>query len=463
MSDPQAAIDIDSVVTRFEQEWQTGRVPDIRHFVSHLPEWTSSSSAERLSVICELVAVDLEFRWQTRPELEPADSTGHHCDWRKSVNDYVTELDELRAAQELPLMLFIEEYRGRRRCSEVQNPEEFLRHVSMNRDELAFVLVAVESEITADQQHSHARRRVISTASEKRVDPQAPLPYSDFLLQRQIGVGGMGKVYRSLQKSLDRPVALKFLRRRLLEFPQAVDRFIAEAKTVARLRHPGIVGIHGLGRTPGGGYFIVMDLIEGRDLAAIATATTVAPQDAIRWVADVAEAVAHVHAHGIVHCDLKPSNVLIDAGGRAWVTDFGLARGFGDGFLQPSPDPEGTAAFMAPEQIDPSLGMITERTDVYGLGGLLYATLAGQPPRRGERVADILVQTISGTPICPLRDLRSDVADDVARIADTCLSWSPEDRYPSVTQVANDLRRLCSSPDTENPTTGLPSPIDATV
>jgi len=141
--------------------------------------------------------------------------------------------------------------------------------------------------------------------------------------------------------------------------------------------------------------------------------------------------------------------VLIDAGGRAWVTDFGLARGFGDGFLQPSPEPEGTAAFMAPEQIDPALGMITERTDVYGLGGLLYATLAGQPPRCGERVADILAQTIAQAPICSLRDTRSDIPEGIARIADTCLAWSPDDRYASATQVANDLRRLCPSPDTE--------------
>jgi hypothetical protein len=443
MSDPRAAIDLDSAITLFEREWQSGRMPDIRGFVARLPGWNRSSPVERLSLICELVAVDLEFRWQTQ-QVDPADSTGHHGDQRKSVEDYVAELDELRTAQELPLMLFVEEYRGQRRCGDVQ----FLSRLSVSRDSLASALVAVESEIAADQQHSHARRPVASGGSDWRTDPQAPLPYSDFLLQRQIGAGGMGKVYRSLQKSLDRPVAVKFLRRSLLEFPQAIDRFIAEAKTVARLRHPGIVGVHGLGRTPGGGYFIVMDLIDGQDLAALAAADTVELQDAIRWVADVAEAVAYAHEHGIVHCDLKPSNVLIDAGGqgrgRAWVTDFGLARGFGDGFLQPSREPEGTAAFMAPEQIDPLLGVISERTDVYGLGGLLHATLAGQPPRNGERVADVLAKTIAHAPICSLKDLRSDVTDDVARIADKCLSWSPNDRYASATQVVNELRHLHS-------------------
>lgn len=245
-----------------------------------------------------------------------------------------------------------------------------------------------------------ASRPIRSASRRAAIDwgAAAPLPWSDYILREQIGAGASGKVYRAWHKSGQEEVAIKFLRKSLTAHPPAVERFLREAHTVAALAHPGIVAVHGAGRTPAGGLFLHLELVRGRDLAAVMQAGPIGWQQAARWVAQAARIVHFAHERGIIHCDLKPSNLLLDDRGAIRVTDFGLAIPVAaveqaDSLLA------GTPAFMAPEQVDPRWGQISPRTDVYGLGAVLLALVGGRPPYDGTSVADVLRCVADDAPV----------------------------------------------------------------
>ncbi len=280
-------------------------------------------------------------------------------------------------------------------------------------------------------------------ARSDAADPRAPLAYSDYLLQQLIGSGQMGKVYRARQLSLDRPVAVKYLRKRFLQHSDIVERFITEAQTVGQLNHPGIVGIHGLGRTPAGGYFIVMDLVDGPNLADIIQESDgVAVADSVEWIRQACDAIDHAHQRGIIHCDLKPGNLLLDGAGRILVTDFGLARSIVDDSTTRDGSIEGTAPFMAPEQVSPHWGIIGPQTDVYGLGAVLYTLLTRIPPFHGRTVADVLSQAISAAPVTPPPSIRLDIPGQISSICMRCLARNPEERFGTVQELSAALANI---------------------
>ena len=249
-----------------------------------------------------------------------------------------------------------------------------------------------------------------------------------------IGAGRMGKVYQARLMSESRTVAVKFLRKSFLHHPGVVERFIGEARTIAKLDHPHIVGIHGLGRTSGGAYFIVMDLVAGSNLDQIIKTRTISVDEAIHWAIQICHALEHAHDRGIIHCDLKPANLLLDEGGRIRVTDFGLARSLTE-HTPWTAEVEGTAPFMAPEQASRCWGEIDVRTDVYGIGAVLYTLLTGRPPWVGRRLPDILADVISAAPVIPPSDLRPDLPESLSDLCRKCLSKAQEDRYPTVQDV----------------------------
>jgi hypothetical protein len=273
-------------------------------------------------------------------------------------------------------------------------------------------------------------------------DPDVPLlSHHDFLLRRLIGAGRMGKVYEARQHGAGRDVAVKFLRKSLLNHPGVVRRFIGEASTIARLRHPNIVGTQGLGRTPGGAYFIVMDLVNGPNLALLAGRRVIAVEEAIRWAMETCDALEHAHERGIVHCDLKPANLLLEECGGIRVTDFGLARSLA-GDTPGTAEVEGTAPFMAPEQASRLWGPIDHRTDVYGIGAVLFALLTGRPPFVGCRLQDILADVIGLTPVVSPTNLRPGLSEPLSLLCRKCLSKAPEGRYQSIREVCKALATM---------------------
>ncbi|MFO0893069.1 MAG: protein kinase [Isosphaeraceae bacterium] len=277
------------------------------------------------------------------------------------------------------------------------------------------------------------------------IDPDAPLAEDDFRLLDSLGSGGMGEVHRAFQKSLRKQVALKLLKREALDSPGRVRRFLAEARALARLKHPQVVGVHGIGRMGDGRYFLVMDLIEGgATLQGLIKDGPVAVDRAAGLVAGIAWAIEHAHGRGVIHRDLKPSNVLLDGDGEPHVTDFGLAKIFD------AIDPEhpqttadqilGTPHYMSPEQADPARGPATPRTDVYGLGGILFALLTGRPPLEGDSITQILGQLVSPGPVRSPRSLRPELPPGLDEICRKCLHKEAGQRYRSAGEVARALQ-----------------------
>lgn len=265
--------------------------------------------------------------------------------------------------------------------------------------------------------------------------------FGDYELIEEIARGGMGVVYRARQKNLGREVAIKLLLHGTLASEQDVDRFRAEAAAAASLKHPGIVSIHEVGECEGQHYFS-MDLIAGRDLAAITRDGPLPARQAAEVVAPVADAVQHAHDQGVLHRDLKPSNVLMDMEGRPHVTDFGLARRFEDAVsLTQTGSVLGTPGYMAPEQAAGKASRIDARCDVYGLGAVLYHVLTGRAPFTGESATDILGQVVGQEPIAPAL-LNPSIPHDLETICLKCLSKEPGQRYADAKGVADDLGRF---------------------
>ena len=198
-------------------------------------------------------------------------------------------------------------------------------------------------------------------------------------LLEEIGSGGMGTVWKARQLRLGRLVAVKFLAPRLSDEPEFAQRLEREARALARLNHPHIVSIHDVGRDEGRPY-IVMEYVPGRPLSE---ALPLAPERASAVARDVLDALEYAHAHGVVHRDIKPQNILIDGAGRAKVTDFGIARLIGDAAAEGSLTTEGrligTPAYMAPEALSGALP--DARMDVYAMGVLLHEMVTGERPR----------------------------------------------------------------------------------
>ncbi len=289
-----------------------------------------------------------------------------------------------------------------------------------------------------------ARAARINGAHEPGDGPDRRLPFpvefGDYVLLESLGAGGMGIVYRAHHRALGRDVALK----QIIGGPAAGEadlrRFRNEAEAAARLRHPNIVAIHDVSEHQGRRY-LTMDLIEAGSLAGKIDSFRQDPRASARLVAVVARAVQHAHERGILHRDLKPSNILLDGEGRPHVTDFGLSRQIGaDSSLTASGAIVGTPSYMAPEQTGGRNREITTRTDVYGLGAILYSLLAGRPPFRGESPLETMEQVRSGAP-ASLRRHNPRVDRDIETICLKCLEKEPASRYHSAEAVADDLDR----------------------
>jgi len=268
----------------------------------------------------------------------------------------------------------------------------------------------------------------------------------DYEILEELGAGGMGVVYRARQMSANRIVALKFIRPDQLGGMTAeqrrvwIERFRTEARATARIEHPNVVIVYEVGLLGDCPYYS-MRYIGGESLAVMLRDGPVSNERAAAYLEPVARAVHAAHEHGIVHRDLKPHNILVDGADQPFVADFGLAK-----WLDATADMThtgewiGTPSYMSPEQARDATH-VTPSSDVYSLGGTLYALLTGRPPFAAAQVAEVLYQVKHHDPVPP-RALNPTVHRDLETIALKCLSKEPGRRYASARDLADDLGRF---------------------
>jgi eukaryotic-like serine/threonine-protein kinase len=381
-----------------------------------------------------------------------------------SIDTYLSATPELAADREAVLDLIYQETVLREEAGERPDVEEYVRRFPQ-----------WETEIRRQfEVHAALPPFVEDLEEPTTLDPP---DYDGFIISEEIGRGSFGVVYRAWEKSLNRTVALKVLGDYGEPSPDERERFISEAQSAARMKHPNIVLIHAVGSEPRRPY-LCLELVEGGTLADFVSGRPQPLRESAELAAQLADAVDYAHQRGIVHCDLKPQNVLLEyrsegirrraaearaasAGGtdsipggnaapkptlrlsdfHAKITDFGLARDLtlDDelGFQRLA----GTLPYMAPEQLSEQAGAVGPATDIYGLGAILLEMLTGRPPHVGATRLELYLQVRDGTPPAP-SSLRPDIPPDLDAICRKCLARDPAQRYARAGDLADDLRRF---------------------
>lgn len=267
-----------------------------------------------------------------------------------------------------------------------------------------------------------------------------PTQIAGFELLSKIGEGSMGVVYKVRQLSLDRVVALKILSPRLARNARYVARFQREAKAVARLSHPNIVGGIDVGVHQGYHYF-AMELVEGRTVQDMLEEGPVPEKRAVEICAYAADALAHAWDRGLVHRDIKPGNIVITRDGQVKITDLGLAKFTleDDISLTDTGTTLGTAYYLSPEQARGERAIDT-RSDIYSLGATLFHMLTGQPPYRGTPMG-VMTQHVSA-PVPDPKATTKDLSEDVCAVIKMMMAKDRRDRYRGPEDLAVDLRRI---------------------
>jgi serine/threonine protein kinase len=320
--------------------------------------------------------------------------------------------------------------------------------------------------------------RASGLVSADEAPEQFPERLGEFRLLRRLGHGGMGVVFVARQETLGRDVALKLIRPEQLFFRGARERFRREVEAVSRLSHPGIVPVHTVGEAEGVPYF-AMELVagasldeilrvqrrreaqprSGRQLLEIASdlarergiehgATGLPPafagpwRDACLWIArELAQALEHAHQRGVLHRDVKPSNVMLTPDGRILLVDFGLASAEGAGQITRAGSQAGSLPYMAPEQVRGETQRVDARTDVYGVGVTLYELLSLTAPFHGSNSAELSRAILEARPQ-PLRSRVPGLGGEIETVAATAMAPERERRYASAADLARDLTNL---------------------
>jgi tetratricopeptide (TPR) repeat protein len=454
--------DVEGLLERFELAWRRGTVPDLEAFLPDaLPDGEPLTAPVREELLHELIKLDLEYRWRGAGRLTPGLVSSTHPTRRQGVcwlpdrltlEDYAARFPELGPPDCLPLTLISEEYQVRQRWGDQPGRAEYLSRFASHGDSLCRLLAGVDLELALERRLTWTRSSAPSPPMPPPAPTQPPVPWlGRYRLESLLGRGSFGSVWRAWDSELGRAVAVKLPHAGRFVDTVEEERFLREARSTACLRHPGIVTVYDVGRD-GHLVYMVSELVRGVSLEAWLKDARPTFAQAADLVADVAEALHYAHQQGVVHRDVKPSNILLAVGEEPpargqpvaapspRVMDFGLAkREGGEALLTCEGELLGTPAYMSPEQIrDPRV--VDGRSDVYSLGVVLYELLSGALPFNGV-TRMVLHQVLTEEPQ-PLRRLNDGVPRDLETITLTCLAKDPGRRYPTAQALADDLRRF---------------------
>ena len=270
-------------------------------------------------------------------------------------------------------------------------------------------------------------------------------PFGRYLLVELLGRGGMGEVWRAHDTTIDRVVALKMLLPHYAQDPDFERRFRREARAAARLDDPHVVPIYDVGEIDGRLY-VTMRLINGTDLQTLLEAGPLPPDRAVHIIEQIASALHAAHQAGLVHRDVKPSNILLADNDFAYLIDFGIARAAGETALTSANTTMGTWAYMAPERFN--TGQAAPSSDIYALACVLYQCLTGHPPFPGEALEQVAVSHMVAPPPRPSEDHHT-IPTAMDHVIATGLAKQPTDRYPTTIEMAAAARQAITQPTSQ--------------
>ncbi|MEP4146242.1 MAG: RyR domain-containing protein [Halioglobus sp.] len=295
---------------------------------------------------------------------------------------------------------------------------------------------------TVDRSNDESATGRVAAAgvSEEQSVPQkeGDVILNRFEVKRFLGSGAFGFVFLAYDRDLDRLVAIKKPSDKMLSQFGSIDQLITEARTVAQLDHENIVPVYDALSAPDGSCFIISKFVRGRDLRSTLQKERPGIPQIVKTVKDVAFALHHAHLNDIVHCDIKPANIMLDDSGKAHVTDFGIAFDL-KGCLEDTAS-NATPAYMSPEQTDEANKSLDGRTDIYSLGIVLYELLCGQLPFSGDTRAD-LVKNILTANARPPRQIDDSIPRVIEAICLKAIARDPAQRYTTAIDMARDLEQ----------------------
>jgi formylglycine-generating enzyme required for sulfatase activity/serine/threonine protein kinase/Flp pilus assembly protein TadD len=449
LSDPDRET-LKTWLVEFGQKWREDALAEWA--AKRLPA-PDKKSTLRKSALTEMVKIDMERQWQHGRRL--------------TLGSYLERYPELGPADTVSADLILAEYQVRQHFGATVPFDELAQRYPRQAHELARLIPQPGDSVSplsfeqvpgvAGRDTSRAGFATDTFAPARSGDSpehQPPQVFGRYRILKQLGQGGMGAVYLALDTQLDRQVALKVPHFAATERQEVVERFLREARTMAKIRHPHLCPIYDAGEIDGI-HYLTMAYLEGHLLSKYIKPGHAPPERRVAaLVRKLALALHEAHTHGIVHRDLKPTNIFVDQRGEPMVLDFGLARRVAsqDVALTQSGALLGTPAYMAPEQARGQNEAIGPRTDIYSLGVILYELLTSRRPFRGDDVLVVLGQVLTADPEPP-RTHRPDLDPRLERICLKAMAKRPEDRYATMSDLAAALSDVLKS--------GPPGPLSS--